>query len=250
MLPLLPFVLIFWLVVLLYAARTVKNNKQYVGLQPLVLIVAVLSIGFVFSPFGDDPSGRYFLPLIIPIAVFGGAFIKDVLGEYRFGMIAGVLLIVIYNLGGTYQSIMRNPPGLTTQFDPITQVDHQYMDDLIDFLTENEIKFGYTNYWVAYPLAFQSNEELIFIPRLPYHEDFRYTSRDDRYQNYTERVESADSIAYITTNHDALNVYLRSNFVDSGISWSEKRIGDYQIFFDLSRTIRPDDMGLGTTTSP
>jgi 4-amino-4-deoxy-L-arabinose transferase-like glycosyltransferase len=250
MLPLLPFILIFWLVIMLHSVRSISKNNDNVGLLALSLVVVVLTFGFIFSPFGDDPSGRYFLPLIVPMAVFGAAAIEELLGKYKYGIAAGVLLIVIYNLGGTYQSIKKNPPGLTTQFDQITQVDHHYMDELIDFLSEKDIKYGYTNYWVSYPLAFRSNEDLIFIPRLPYHEDFRYTSRDDRYSTYTDRVERAENVGYITTNHEDLNERLRGDFKESGISWQEERIGDYQIFFNLSETIRPNDLGLGKTTKP
>jgi 4-amino-4-deoxy-L-arabinose transferase-like glycosyltransferase len=250
MLPLLPFILIFWLVIMLHSVRSISKNNDNVGLLVLSLVVVVLTFGFIFSPFGDDPSGRYFLPLIVPMAVFGAAAIEELLGKYKYGIAAGVLLIVIYNLGGTYQSIKKNPPGLTTQFDQITQVDHHYMDELIDFLSEKDIKYGYTNYWVTYPLAFRSNEDLIFIPRLPYHEDFRYTSRDDRYSTYTDRVERAENVGYITTNHEDLNERLRGDFKESGISWQEERIGDYQIFFNLSETIRPNDLGLGKTTKP
>lgn len=115
---------------------------------------------------------------------------------------------------------------------------------MIRFLTDQGETRGYTNYWVAYPLAFLSEESLIFTPRLPYHQDFRYTPRDDRYQPYQEAVARAEKVAYITTNHPALDAFLREEFSIRGITWKESRIGDYQIFYKLSRVIRPDEMGL------
>lgn len=51
----------------------------------------------------------------------------------------------------------KNPPGITTQLDAVTWLDKQY-DRLIAFLQENGVTRGYSNYWVAYPLAFLSRK--------------------------------------------------------------------------------------------
>jgi len=155
---------------------------------------------------------------------------------------------LIYNLWGTVQSAQRIPPGITTQFNAITQVDHRDMDELIMFLKDNDEMHGYTNYWVSYPLAFQSQEDLIFIPRLPYHEDLRYTPRDDRYPPYAQTVSQAPRVAYITTHHPALNDYLRTAFTDHGVTWRETRIGDYFVFHDLSLAVSPEEIGLGLSS--
>ena len=122
--------------------------------------------------------------------------------------------------------------------------------ELIKFLQDNQIRAGYSNYWVSYPLAFLSGEEIIFLPRLPYHEDFRYTARDDRYYPYQQVVKAASELAYITTNHPELNDYLREQFSNKGISCEENTIGDFQIFFNLSHSIHVDEIGLGITTIP
>ena len=143
-----------------------------------------------------------------------------------------------------------NPPGISTQFDKVAQVDQRYMDELITFLDDNQIHTGYTNYWVSYPLAFLSGEEMIFIPRLPYHEDFRYTARDDRYSPYQAIVSADKNPAYITTKHPDLDGYLRRQFNRRGIKWEEKSVGDFQIFYNLSDPIHINDLGLGVTTTP
>jgi hypothetical protein len=151
-----------------------------------------------------------------------------------------LLVIMTYNFWGIYQSVERFPPGITTQIDSVAQVDHTYMDELVQFLHDHDETRGYTNYWVSYPLAFRSDEELVFVPQLPYHQDFRYTVRDDRYQPYTDSVERADKVAYITTHHPALDQALRENFASQGATWEEKQIGDYQVFYNISALIRPD----------
>jgi hypothetical protein len=143
---------------------------------------------------------------------------------------------------------MRIPPGLTTQFNPETIIDRRYDQDLIDFLLSSGEKTGYTNYWVSYPLAFETGEEIIFAPCLPYHKDLRYTERDDRYAPYRKHVDSQARAALITTSHPVLDEYIRKEMKDQGVSWEEKKIGDYQVFFRLSKKISPTDLGLGITT--
>jgi 4-amino-4-deoxy-L-arabinose transferase-like glycosyltransferase len=249
-LPLLPLVLVFWLIVFLNSLSKIQDKDLPRGLRVISGMGLVLAAGFIFSPYGNDPSGRYFLPLIIPMAIFGAAALIDFLAAKPFLQIAALTMVLFYNLTGTYQAEYISQTGITTQFDVITQVDHDQMDQLIDFLKDNDIKRGYTNYWVSYPLAFLSQEEMIFVPRLPYHEDFRYTARDDRYPPYSEMVESADQKAFITTNHSELNDYLRDYFSAQDINWKEKVIGDYHLFFDLSEEVNVTDLGLGKTTTP
>jgi hypothetical protein len=250
MIPLLPFVLIFWLVVLLNSGIDLKLDRENLGKWLLTGMGVVFLFGFIFTPYGDDPSGRYFLPLISPMVIFAANLLTQKMQEKKYLrniVLAGVL---IFNLGGTIQSLLKNPPGLTTQFDQVAQVDQSKMNDLIAFLDSNQIKTGYSNYWVAYPLAFHSNERIIFLPRLPYHQDFRYTARDDRYYPYREVVEETDQVAYITTKHPDLNIYLRDEFLRLDIDWKEEVIGDFHIFYQLSEVIHVEQLGLGVTTQP
>ena len=139
---------------------------------------------------------------------------------------------------------MTNPPGITTQFYEPAQVNHQQMEELAAFLTEKGETRGYTNYWVSYPLAFLSEETLIFVPRLPYHPDLRYTPRDDRYPPYSELVESSQRIAYITSKNSNLDDRLRTGFSERKIQWQEQQIGDYRVFYDLSQVVRPAELDI------
>jgi 4-amino-4-deoxy-L-arabinose transferase-like glycosyltransferase len=250
-LPLLPFVLMFWMIVLLDMIRRLRVPGPHRPAQALLAgVMATLIAAFILTPFGADPSGRYFLPLAAPLALFAAAMILDLrqrVGVWAYGL---VILLMIYNLWGVIQSAGRFPPGLTTQFHEPTQVDHRDMGRLIQFLQEQGERRGYSNYWVAYPRAFLSGEELIFVPRLPYHLDFRYTARDDRYLPYGEQVAQAERVAYITTRHADLDQRLRQEFSKLGVTWQETQIGDYHVFYALSRAVRPQEIGLGETTNP
>jgi hypothetical protein len=214
-------------------------------------VAAALALGFVLTPFGVDGSGRYFVPLAAPMAVFGAALLVLPAARLRPALAWGAVgTVLAFNLWGNLETALRNPPGITTQFDAVTQIDHRADSELIEFLRSQGELRGYANYWVAYPLAFLSAEEMVFIPRLPYHPDFRYTARDDRYPPYDDVVDESDRVAYITARFPALDEWLRNGLGDLGITFQERTIGDYRVFFDLSRPVSPEALGLPTAPRP
>ncbi|MCH7586945.1 MAG: glycosyltransferase family 39 protein [Chloroflexi bacterium] len=244
--PLLSFAFAFWVFVIGYAFLQLKRKDEAMeGRWLLMGASGSLFLGFIFTPFGADPSGRYFLPFVVPMALFAAETIELIRQKASSVVWSRVILglILVFNFWGTVEAASTRPPGITTQFDSITWLDHSYDSELVKFLTEKGEFRGYSNYWVAYPLAFQSNESLLFVPTLPYHQDFRYTPRDNRYLPYYEQVESSDRIAYISTNHAALNELLREKFSEAEVSWEETQIGNYVIFYNLSEPFRPVGMG-------
>ena len=245
-LPLLPVALIFWLGVSGFLVRNMlRNNPHRLVYWLLGGVGLVFAAGFLFTSFGVDPSGRYFLPLSVPLALAASEMVQawPRLRKTAWQMLC-IGVVLVFNLWGTLQAAVY-PPGITTQFYATSAIDHRYDAQLLNFLDQAGEHFGYTNYWVAYPLAFQSQERTIFIPRLPYHPDLRYTARDDRYTLYDRWVEASQKVAYITTRNPALDVWLRAGFSKAGITWSEKTIGDFQVFYHLSQPVRPEQIGLG-----
>jgi hypothetical protein len=200
-------------------------------------VILTFIIGFVFTSFGVDPSGRYFLPVWLVISLMGGK-VLDEWGKKKPIYLSLAGLIALFNLWGNLQCVASNPPGLTTQFYAPARVDMGDMPEVIQHLRENGEFRGYSNYWVAYPLAFLTHEEIIFSPRFPYHPDLRYTRRDDRYPLYTQMVEESDKVALITTRNPALDQKLRSLLQERKILWDEKLIGDFVIYYNLSDPIR------------
>ena len=86
---------------------------------------------------------------------------------------------------------------------------------------------------------------MIFIPRLPYHPDFRYTPRDDRYPPYDLLVADSPRTAFIISRHPALEERLRQELAAHMIQWAEKRIGDYTGVLRPIRTCTPGRPGPG-----
>jgi 4-amino-4-deoxy-L-arabinose transferase-like glycosyltransferase len=240
--PLIPFILAFWLGVVLWIGqklvRPAKDRPIY-GL--LTGVIGMVTAGFLFTPFGIDPSGRYFLPMTVPLALFAAQGVEYYLRSAKW-QIACIGLVILFQGWGTLDCANRFPPGLTTQFYEPSIIDHRYDGELIRFLRGAGETRGYTNYWVAYPLAFLSQEEFIFIPALSYHLDLSYTSRDDRYAPYREAVDASERTAYITTRNPRLDGQLRDNFRRLGVTWKETKIGDYQVYYQLLRPVRAAEL--------
>jgi hypothetical protein len=240
---LLPLVLIFDLAAVAHSIWDLKRRDAARPVRWMLAGSAILLLSvYLLTPFGGDPSGRYFLPLALAAAALTAEFV--VWAEGRIGRLAAlfILLPVVYCALGTADSAARNPPGITTQFDPVAQLDQRDLPAVIDFLRRNHETRGYTNYWVSFPLAFLSEEELIFTARLPYHEDLRYTPRDDRYGPYDDLVVEADRVAYITTKNPELDSLLESTFARLAVDYQVEQIGDFRIYYRLSRVVRPDEI--------
>ena len=244
---LVPLALVFWVLVFIQIFRRLRDDSLHRASYWMVAgVMGVVILVFVLTPFGFDPSGRYFLPIYVTLAIFAGDFFAQPTFRINAGFRALILAAVVaFNLWSNLEAALQYPPGITTQFDAVTRIDHRYDEQLVEFLSKHGETRGYSNYWVSYPLAFESDETLIYIPRLPYHLDFRYTDRDDRYEPYQVLVDESEHVAYITTFHPDLDRSIRASFRELGVMWDEEKIGDYQIFYNLSRLVRPEEIGEG-----
>lgn len=243
MLPLIPIVLFMWIMVVLKAK---KHIQEYPTIKILISIPILLFVVFLFSSFGVDPSGRYFLPVSLVLTILaGGVFANWKPGKYPVPVLmAGV--IVLFQLGGSIQANAISTNGITTQFAPDTSISENDMVELIRFLRAENITSGYSDYWTAYPLAFRTEEKAIFVPRLPYHHDFSYTLRDDRYSPYTDQVYASSQNAYITYQNPGLDQKIEDGFTKLNISWQkDNEVPGFTVYFHLSTTVTPEQIGLG-----
>ena len=207
-------------------------------------MIATLLATFLLTPFGGDPSGRYFLPLVVPLAIFAAMLLQRFRKQNVIVASLLLALLVGYNVAGTLAAAVQNPPGITTQFDPVTWIDHSHDQELIDFLLANDETRGYTNYWVQTPIAFLSGERIISAARLPYHLALDYTPRDDRYPPFTQAAREAPKAFYITVNHPKLDALIEERLTELGVTFRERAIGNYQIFYALSRKVEPEELGI------
>jgi hypothetical protein len=258
---LLPLGLIVLLVYLIAIFRLLRGrNPLKPDARGLVLgMLGLFCVVFVASTFGADPTGRYFLPLLLPLGIVLGAFVAGISrpvsssqlpeNENQSGVAVGarqceasrwdvvpvfavVALVLAYHAAGQTAAI-TSPTGLTTQFDLISHIPNDHDADLIAFLDEHQLYNGYTNYWVAFRLAFLSGERMQYSAALPYKATLDYNPADNRYPAYVAATEAAERVAVITTNLPELDDRLIAQWSANKITYQEATIGAYHIFYDF-----------------
>ncbi len=207
-------------------------------------VVAANALLFVFTPHGGDPTGRYFTPWAHATAVVLVGGLYAVWRARKAGLWALLGALALVHAGVTWR-VAHGPGGLSPVFVASSRVHAAAQVRLRDFLLAHDLTTGYTNYWIAYPLAFLSHEALRYTPRLPYHEDLRYTPRYDRIPAYTQAAACAARVAYVTFDaQTALNQRLQAELTAAGVRWREAVVGPYRVFYDLDRPLAPWDLGL------
>jgi hypothetical protein len=193
------------------------------GARPLVLGVPLaLTAVFLLSSFGADPTGRYLLPFIVPFGVALGAFAEALRLQRGLLWVAPLAFVALYNYSGQLTAVVKGDPGFTTQFNLETHAPNTYDSELIDWLLANDLRYGHTNYWIGYRLAFLSNEQLQYSTQLSYRPDEIVTDVTERYPAYAEATATADRIAYITwTNLPDQGVALSDAFTERGLTFQE-----------------------------
>lgn len=238
---------LLYLAALAFGLASLRRNR--LGTQPgarrLLGLFCLVFLGvFLFTRFGIDASGRYLLPLNLLVVIGIAVFLARL---WRWRPAAGALLLLAFlslNMVQTLQAAFSSD-RITTQFGPVTRFDNSYDDTLIQFLREHGELRGYSNYWVAYRLAFLTQEELIYAPRLPYRETLVADPGDNRYPPYDQIVADSERVAYITTKNPRLDALISLRFNELGVDYRIANLGHYHVVYALSRPVRPDELGLG-----
>jgi 4-amino-4-deoxy-L-arabinose transferase-like glycosyltransferase len=221
-----------WLAVVAWVVMVVKPTPVNDQVQMrrgarryLWLIVAAFTVVFLFSSFGVDATGRYLLPLVTPLVILLAMGTRG-----RIGTVVVVALIAS-QVVGVINAIGKQPPGLTPQFDPATDMPNTDDPALIQFLSKRELRLGYSTYWVSYRIAFLSGEGIILAPVLPYDADLRRVGTD-RYPAYTKQVQQAGARVIVTANNAALDRVIEEALNRAG-RWAVEQIGLYRVYYDL-----------------
>jgi 4-amino-4-deoxy-L-arabinose transferase-like glycosyltransferase len=226
----------------LAALYTLTRDTQNKLLTPNGRILTLGMVGgllaiFLLSQFGKDPTGRYLLPLVLPFNIAFAALIERVnlmvkgTDHVRRALQAILILLVIGYQAAGQVSAVSNAPGLTTQFDPISHIPNDDDSALITFLEDHNLTRGYTHYWVTYRLAFLSDEQLLFIPALPYKTTLIHNIAEDRYPVYSALVAESETFAFITANSPELDTLLIDTFNTQGIQFEVEQLGSYTIYY-------------------
>lgn len=232
-----PVVGILIIIIALVAMIAFARRRDIAGSARWLLlgIVGLFCVIFLVSRFSSDPTGRYFLPIALPVSIMIGAFVATV--RVRLLAVGITVLVIGYHAAGQLTAA-TGEYGLTTQFNLVTHLPNDDDTALIAFLEANNLRRGYTTYWVTYRLAFLSDERLIYRAVLPYKPDLTYTPLDERYRPYVEAVERAqlagEPLAFITANVPEVDRLVEAQLAEAGVSYSTEEIGIYRVYYELT----------------
>lgn len=236
---------VLWMAVVGLFAFEIRRKKLPVFKPGAGTLLGWLAAGFTViflgTQFSIDSTGRYFLPLYLVASILTGGLAARLSVKRQVIGVGIVAFGLLFNAAGVYRAAAE-PDGLTTQFAAITRFNNDHDAALMAFLQENGLRYGYSNYWVTFRLAFLSGETLIYSPRLPYKDNLSYTVNDNRYPAYDAAVSAAARPAFITTLNPVLDGELESYFSANGVSYREAQIGPYHVYHDLSETVRPENL--------
>lgn len=210
-------------------ARSRQPSRGYI-LGTIGLFCAV----YFASRFSFDPTGRYFLPLALPIFIAFASAITQLPSRI---VQAAVMAVVLGYFAAGQISAASSPPGLTTQFNLDTHLPNDDDTALIAFLDENELYIGYTNYWISFRLAFLSGERMQYSASLPYKPDLTYTPLDERYPPFRAAADSAERIAYITALLPTVDARLAAILAERGVTYQQAQVGIYRVYYDFDPAV-------------
>lgn len=246
-LPLSMAILLFYLGIgaYLFALRRQEELPLKQGTGTLLLLFSAgFTVIFIGSSFGADSTGRYLLPLYVPLVFAAGVVISHMWERARLQTVLVVLMLLSLNGASTWLAA-RSPEGLTTQLNEITRFGNDHDEELIRFLTEQGETRGYSNHWVSYRLAFLSDERIVLATDLPYQEDLSEPLGTARIADYTEVANAAPRAVYVTSKHPILDALLEEGFLTLGVEFEEIQIGPYHVYYDFSRKVLPEELGFG-----
>jgi hypothetical protein len=237
-----PLIIAFYMAVAIGALRQWKR-EQGIGQTLLLLFVSIFALLLIGTRFGADSSGRYMLPLYAALFPMCGAWLAGARKRHPLGAFVVLAFVLCFNLLGNVKA-MVDEKGLTTEFWSAVRFDRGSDEALIEFLLDQDLHYGYSNRHTHFRIDFLSDEQVLLLPRLSSRAGLciNLDGRGDRYPAFTEQAESSPVVFYVTTEQPYLDELLRDRFADLEVTYKEKTITPYRVFYDLSRPVRPQDM--------
>jgi hypothetical protein len=183
------------------------------------------------------------LPLYAALFPLCAAWLARAGKRHAWGALVILAFVLGFNLLGNVKA-MVDEKGMTTEFWSAVRFDRGSDEALIEFLLDHDLHYGYSNRHTHFRIDFLSDEQVLLLPRLSSRAGLciNLDGRGDRYPAFTEQVESSPVVFYVTTEQPYLDELLRGRFADLEVTYSEKAIPPYRVFYDLSRPVRPQDL--------
>jgi len=193
-------------------------------------MIGWFTLVYLGTRFSSDPTGRYFLPLTLPLFIFFGTWIASI---SRRWLQIGLTAIAVSYFGLGQITAISTPPGLTTQFNLTQHIANDHDAELIAFLEENDLTRGYAPYWISFRLAFLSGDELQYSAALPDKPNAEYRPMDERYPPYRAAADATTRFAIITAEQLGLDERVLSELEAAGVIFQTQTVGSYRVYYNF-----------------
>lgn len=200
----------------------------------VILVITIMIIVIMVSGL-YDPSGRYLLPITTPLMIGIALGINDMRKVNRF--VASLMLTLLVAFHGT--TVLQ----FVEAHRPINQMHDQHEEAVIEFLLDQNLVYGYSDFWTSFRLIFVSNEEIIISSLLPYDEN-GYKTFSNRYEPYVDEVNEAEHVFWLTYDFADLDEKISCFFEEANLAHSVKKIGDFTIYYDFPYPVSPTEFNL------
>lgn len=207
-------VLFVYAAALAYAACSLKGMLKRIkarDLSPADLpwVYTACFLAF-YSLFAEPGRPRYLVPLILPGSLFLARFLKDAWTRSPVLAVPLAALVIGYNFHTC--AVSFNSPG-------------KDYAALAGFLAEKKIFYGYSDYWTAYPVVFESKEKILISPTA-------FNALYDRRPEYTRKVRNADRAAYVfdTGGFKDIEMEFQQKAGKHGITFKKYRIKEFAVY--------------------
>ncbi len=222
-------VAILFVIAVIASFRQRTLTKDTRGL--LLGMIGWFMLVYLMTRFSSDPTGRYFLPLTLPLFTLFGAWIANM---RRRWLQVGLTAIVVGYFGLGQISAASASLGFTTQFNTAQHIPNDRDAELIEFLETNDLTRGYAPYWISFRLAFLSGDELQYSAALPDKPNTEYRPIDERYPPYRAAADAASRFAIITAGSLGLDALVEAELETAGVTYQIETIGSYRVYYDFT----------------
>lgn len=194
-----------------------RRPEGPVELLSLTLVLIVLLVnGTSFGMLTQEP--RYALPIYaaVPLALLWARSARRPAWRF-FGLLLVVNLIVTLTLDPRL-----NLPTVEGRSLPYS------VRPLVSWLREQEINRVYANYWIAYPLIFESDEEIVASV---------IGGGYNRYIPYAYQVSVAERPAHVFPAESEEGRAFAVRLEREGVSYRRAEVGGYIVYYDLSKKV-------------
>jgi hypothetical protein len=243
-----------WIVVPVYVAGIVSAVKRHVFsaepgrdrrpgivlivflcLSPLIFVLGAITNGNYTAIIPDSGLlSRYFVPAYTVLAVFAAAFAWAARRWVRWLPVPIMAVLIGVNLWSNFSvdpvASMRSPYENVPL--PATNA------ELVDFLRAEDIQYAYASHWIGYRVMLEAQLD---VQTSDYVEQ---THGMDRLPRYSRAVEKAAAVPAYILFHPPWNKTppLEERFEEMGVVFSKQVVGDYVVYYDLSRRVHPSEV--------